>query len=199
MIYKKQDIDRIFTEKVSELLAQGYQINTAMMGDSWNQEIAKIDLIKDNEIWRVALVRSNERKHDKFDVLIIKVLSKALGSSCSQIVYTHDMHVVSQIEFGSAGYKYSHKDVWMDIDSAFLSAQKRDARRQARRMPHRHRMPDSAKSIALRWIRKQKGCKSCRLGEIESVVRVDDKTTRKLYCYEIKARGKTFHWYPLPA
>lgn len=34
MIYKKQDIDRIFTETVAGLLAQGYQINPATMRGS---------------------------------------------------------------------------------------------------------------------------------------------------------------------
>ena len=52
VIYKKQDIDRIFTETVAGLLAQGYQINPATMRGSQG-EIAHIDLSKGDDRLRV--------------------------------------------------------------------------------------------------------------------------------------------------
>ncbi len=45
----QNDLDRIYTEKVSELLAQGYQIHTASMGGSQG-EIARTDFIVTVEI-----------------------------------------------------------------------------------------------------------------------------------------------------
>ena len=46
------DINRIFTDMVSGLIEQGYQINPNTMSGSQG-EIAHIDLRKDNEILRV--------------------------------------------------------------------------------------------------------------------------------------------------
>ena len=50
----REDVNRIFTERVTELIAQGYHINTGSMPGSQG-EIAKVDLRKGSEIIRVLL------------------------------------------------------------------------------------------------------------------------------------------------
>ncbi len=50
----QNDINRAFTDKVTELLTQGYQINPASMGGSQG-EIAHVDLRRGTEILRVLL------------------------------------------------------------------------------------------------------------------------------------------------
>ena len=50
----QNDINRMFTEKVTELIAQGYQINPATMSGSQG-EYAHVDLRKGTEIIRVLL------------------------------------------------------------------------------------------------------------------------------------------------
>ena len=55
----RKDIDRIYTEKVAELLAQGYQIHTGSMGGSQG-EIAHTDFIKGSEILRLLLEQGSD-------------------------------------------------------------------------------------------------------------------------------------------
>ena len=53
----QNDINRAFTEKVTELLGRGYQIHPGTMGGSQG-EIAHVDLYKGDEIIRVLLDRT---------------------------------------------------------------------------------------------------------------------------------------------
>ena len=53
----QNDINRAFTEKVTELLSRGYQIHPGTMGGSQG-EIAHVDLYKGDEIIRVLLDHS---------------------------------------------------------------------------------------------------------------------------------------------
>lgn len=203
MIYKKQDIDRMFTEKVSELLAQGYQINPATM-DGSQGEIAHVDLRKGEELIRVLLERRSGWDDDAPDYLSLTVGRCAEpfrndSFNAHETIWNNDLEILSEIKFASATLSLYDSPVYLDMASGTEAAKKRQRRWEARQLPNRRNLPEASKSVALRWLKKQKGFKTCRLSEIESVVRVDDKTTRKLYCYEIKARGKIFRWYPLPA
>ena len=65
---KKQDINRIYTEKVAELLACGYQINTETMSGSQG-EWAHIDLTDGSEILRV-LVDSHSSFSEGYDEIV---------------------------------------------------------------------------------------------------------------------------------
>lgn len=101
MIYKKQDIDRIFTQKVSELLAQGFQINPATMGGSQG-EIAHVDLRKGDEILRVRLERESGWGQE------LDYLSLTVGR-CTEpirndlfdatIIWNHKLEIISEIKF----------------------------------------------------------------------------------------------------
>ena len=56
----QNDINRAFTEKVTELLSRGYQIHPGTMGGSQG-EIAHVDLYRGDEIIRVLLDHSAGR------------------------------------------------------------------------------------------------------------------------------------------
>lgn len=202
MIYKKQDIDRIFTEKVSELLAQGFQINPATMGGSQG-EIAHVDLRKGNEIIRVLLEQDTDwalgRPIDCLRISMGRCTDPLLNQDDSfemrKIIWNNKLEIISEIRFACIGNR-----IYMDITSGREAAKKRFHRRESRYIPARRELPDAFKSSALRWLRKQKGFKTCRIDEIESVTRVERQNlfTGKnlgLQCYEIKARGKTFKLY----
>lgn len=205
MIYKKQDIDRIFTEKVSELLAQGFQINPATM-DGSQGEIAHVDLRKGNELIRVLLENENDRVCGwRLECLHLSVgrCTEPLrndGFTRHEIVWNHKLEILSEIWFASASQNIYDTTVYLDIESGRSAAEKRARRWEARRTPARRELPGAFKSNALRWLRKQKGFKTCRLDEIESVARVEQLDWRSgeslgLRGYEIKARGKTFELY----
>ena len=67
----QNDINRAFTEKVTDLLSRGYQIYPGTMGGSQG-EIAHVDLYKGDEIIRVLLDHSAGRgeKPDGFRLVV---------------------------------------------------------------------------------------------------------------------------------
>lgn len=102
MIYKKQDIDRIFTEKVSELIAQGFQINPATMGGSQG-EIARVDLCKGDELIRVLLEsRSGWGEYPDYLSLTVGRCTEPLRNdsfNTHEIIWNHKLEIVSEIKF----------------------------------------------------------------------------------------------------
>lgn len=91
MIYKKQDVDRAFTETVAEFLSQGYQINTGsrsdLCGRQYSGEIACVDLRKENDLLRVRIYTTKRERYE-FYVLSVgqRSLPRAKGSSESEII-----------------------------------------------------------------------------------------------------------------
>ena len=68
----KNDIRSIYTQKVTELLAQGYQIHPETMSGSQG-EIAHIDLTNGSEILRVLIESRCSYSEAYGDILTIRV------------------------------------------------------------------------------------------------------------------------------
>ena len=66
----QNDIRQIYTQKVAELLAQGYQINPETMGGSQG-EMAHIDLTNGSEILRVLIETRGSYSESYGDILTI--------------------------------------------------------------------------------------------------------------------------------
>lgn len=102
MIYKKQDINRIFTEKVYELIAQGFQINPATMGGSQG-EIAHVDLRKGDELLRVLLEsRSGWGECPDYLSLTVGRCTEPLRNdsfNAHEIIWNHKLEIISEIKF----------------------------------------------------------------------------------------------------
>lgn len=192
------DINRIYTEKVTDLLARGYQINPGTMSGS-EGEYAKIDLRKGSEILRVTI--ENGRDHDFLcgDYIRIRVgrntdrVSDRLGDSH---IWTSHLQTLSEIKLAKVTDTF-----FTDMDEGKRIQQKRLDRWDAREThPKQRDLGEAFKSIALNWVRKQPRMKGCKPEEIESVTRVNRSyfaaTLPDLECYEIKARGKTFRLTP---
>lgn len=190
----QNDISRAFTEKVSELLAQGFQINPATMGGSQG-EIAHVDLRRGTEILRVLLESKSGFDGDP------DYLRLAVGRCTDEIrqtsieaystVWNERLEILFEIKFARIA-----PDFYTDMDTGRHIAEKQFIRWKRKNTPSRRPMGDAYKTIALKYIRKQPRMKGCRLDEIESVTRMNrtswNKTLPDLYGYEIKARGKTF-------
>ena len=195
MIYKKQDIDRIFTETVAGLLAQGYQINPATMNGSQG-EIAHIDLRKGDEIIRVLLDHSNGRgeKPDGFRLVVGRNTDR-IRINCfdtlGNTIWNNHLEILSEIEFCQIG-----ESTYVDAETGRAIQAKRRARWEARWESHRHDLPDAFKCAALKYVQRQPRMKSCKLSDVTRVTRINrsswGEVTPALYCYEIEARGKTF-------
>ena len=191
----QNDISRAFTEKVADLLAQGYQICPSTMNGSQG-EIAHVDLYKGEEIIRVLLDHfcgydempnglqlivgrnTDPIRLNRFDVL-------------GNTIWNNHLEILSEIRFCQLADNY-----YTDAEAGRAVQQKRCARWKAHREGARCDMPDAFKSAALKYIRRQPRMKTCKLEEITRVARINrsswGKVTPELYGYEIEVRGKTF-------
>ena len=191
----QNDINRIFTEKVTELLGRGYQIYPGTMGGSQG-EIANVDLYKGDEIIRVLLDHSAGHGEKPDGVcLIVGRNTDRIRMNCfdklGNTIWNNHLEILSEIEFCQIGENF-----YTDAETGKAIQKKRDARRRARRESIRRDLSDAFKCAALKYVQHQPRMKSCRLSDITRVTRVNrsnwNEVTPALYCYEIEARGKTF-------
>ena len=176
----KDDISRIYTSKIAELLSAGYQINPWTMSGSQG-EIAKVDLTNGSEIIRVLIETS-------YELPIGEIVTITIGRVVEQgglTIWNHRLKVCSQIKFAQIA-----EDYYTTYDEGVKISEKR-----AQRLYNCVNWPSSEldgayKRIAWRWIRRKPGMKSCQLRDIESMTRMIDSCGK--IKYEIIAKHKVF-------
>lgn len=206
MIYKKQDIDRIFTATVTEFLSQGFQISawtrSDRYGERYSGEIVCIDLYKGNDLLRVRIYTTKHERREVYSLLVGQcALPRANGSAETQIINNCTFETIRETCFYPVDkHSVYGAQVFGDEATAKAAQAKRQKRQQMRQISRRRELPARSKISALRWLRNQPRMKTCRLDEIESVSRLNKVTlsnpATELECYEIKARGRIFKRYP---
>ena len=200
---KKQEIRKLYTEKVKELFDQGYAIFPDTMRGSQG-EIAHIDLTNGSEILRVLLFKGY--RYDRFEGgyygnTLTLMVGKAgedtvVNESWDGTIWNQHLEPRFQIEWAEiADGGRRSSDWYTTLEEGARICQLQWARDEARsdaqnRCEHRVTLGDTYKSIALRWLRKQPRMKSCRLEDIEKVERVFGCTGHNRF--EINAKGKTY-------
>ena len=176
----KNDVSRIYTAKIAELLSAGYQINPWTMSGSQG-EIAKVDLTNGSEIIRVLVEKSCEFPAREIVTITIGRAVEQEG----RIIWNHRLEVCSQIKFAQIA-----EDYYTTYDEGVKIEEKR-AQRFARcaNLPSPD-LSDAYKMIALRWIQRKPRMKSCQLKDIKRMIRMNDGCGRNRYY--ITAKGKDF-------
>ena len=191
----QNDINRIFTEKVTELIAQGFQINPATMSGSQG-EYGKVDLRKGSEIIRVLLDSASDFHHglDCLHLIVGRCTDKIRMNTMDRLgntIWNNHLEIIFEIKFAKIADNF-----FTDVDSGIQMREKNFQRWKVKQMPERRDLSDAFKSIALRYVQKQPRMKTCKLSDIERVTRVNwsswERTTPNLYGYEIVAKGRTF-------
>ena len=182
----KNDIRSIYTQKVAELLAQGYQINPETMGGSQG-EMAHIDLTNGSEILRV-LIETHGGYGDSYgDLLTIRVgrCTEKLTSHW-HIIWNNKLETLSEIKLAKISENF-----YTTLEEGRRMAEVRHSRWRNCNRELRKEVGDAYKSVALRWLRRQPRMKTCRLEDIDRMIRRtrSDGTA----CFEIEAKGKTFY------
>ncbi len=207
---KKQAIEKLYSEKIAELLNAGWHINTCTM-PGHQGEVAHVDLTNGFEIRRALLERElawsfmRDGFHgDRVTITVGKNTDTITPGSWDSIIWNNHLETLFQIEFAEIQRPDPrHPDGWYIEDHGAVQyiSQLRNIRRQAREVQTRHELGEASKSIALRWLKRtQKGFKSARLSDITKVTRVNrthwNTPTPELQCYEIEAKGKTYRLCP---
>ena len=182
----KQDIRQIYTQKVSELLAQGYQINPETMSGSQG-EMAHVDLTNGSEILRVLI----ESKHIigrrlYGDTLIIRVgRSTDTLDSCWHTIWNDRLETLFEIKVAKISDNF-----YTTMEESERMAQVRQERWRLKNRDASKPLGEAYKSVALRYIRRQPRMKTCMPEEITSLVKRTHE--RGKVSYEFTARGRTF-------
>lgn len=186
----QNDINRAFTEKVTELLSRDYQIHPGTMGGSQG-EIAHVDLYKGDEIIRVLLDHSagHGEKPDGIRLIVGRNTDRIRMNCFDKLgntIWNNHLAILSEIEFCQIGENY-----YTDSETGRAIQKKRDARRRTRRETIRRDLPDAFKCAALNYVQRQPRMKSCKLSDVTRVTRINrsswGEVTPALYCYEIEA------------
>ena len=189
---KKQDIRNLFTQKVAELLAQGYTIHPDSMPGSQG-EIAHIDLDNGSEIIRVLLTRGCKYTEEFYGDTVTLTVGKATVSCrghWDELVWNQELEPSFEIKFAEIS-----QDFYTDLDTAAEIHAKRRERWAAKtdaqkRNTSREDLGTAFKSIALRWVQKQPKMKSAKLADIERVTRLIDPKGKR--SFEIRVKNKIF-------
>lgn len=176
----KDDISRIYTSKIAELLSAGYQINPWTMSGSQG-EIAKVDLTNGSEIIRVLIETS-------YEFTIGEIVTITIGRVVEQdrlTIWNHHLKVCSQIKFAQIA-----EDYYTTYDEGVKISEKRVQRLTRCVNRSSSDLSDAYKMIALRWIQRKPRMKSCQLKDIKRMIRMDDGCGRNRYY--ITAKNKDF-------
>ena len=192
---KKQDIRNIYTQKVTELLNQGYTIFPDTMGGSQG-EIAHIDLTNGSEILRVLLARGHSwEQEDGYtgDTICLTVGRAApdtrVYDNWDGTVWNNRLEPLCQIEWAWIGSNRLH-DWYTDMEEGKRISRLQWKRYRAQQNERRETLRDTFKSAALKWLRKQPKMKTCRLEDIEKMERVWNGEGKR--SFEITAKGKRY-------
>lgn len=169
----KDDISRIYTSKIAELLSAGYQINPWTMSGSQG-EIAKVDLTNGSEIIRVLIEKSYN-----INISVDAVVTVTIGRVVEQdgrIIWNNHIEVCSQIKFAQIA-----EDYFTTYDEGVKISEKREQRLYNCVNWPSSELNDAYKRIAWRWIRRKPGMKSFRLRSIESMTRKIDSHGKTKY------------------
>ena len=193
---KKQDIRNAYTQKVTELLNQGYTIFPDTMSGSQG-EIAHIDLTNGSEILRVLLYRDHswERGEDGYigDTVCLTVGKAApdtrVFDNWDGTIWNNRLEPRFEIKWAWLGAN-RRNDWYVSMDEGERISRLQWKRYRAQQTERRETLGDAFKSAALKWLRKQPRMKTCKLEDIEKVERVWDSKGKR--SFEITAKGKRY-------
>ena len=201
---KKQDIRNAYTQKVTELLNQGYTIFPDTMSGHQG-EIAHIDLTDGSEIRRALLYREMVWGHEPGDfhgdrvVVMVGRNTDRLWPSWDSTVWNNHLEVLSKIELAEIQEptRRNPEGWYTDMETAMDIQRLRTQRWKAQDYDLEKELGPAFKSIALRWLRKQPRMKSAKLEDITRMTRYT--TCEGKVGFKIEARGKTFTLRVKPA
>ena len=185
----QNDIRRIYTEKVAGLLAKGYVLHPETMGGSQG-EMARIDLTNGSKILQVLINRvggCSDSYGEIYAIIIGRCTEKYSGYQ--HTIWNDRLEILSEIKLDQISDNF-----YTTPEEGKRMSELRFSRWKRRKCENRRELGDAYKSVALRWLRRQPRMKTCKLEDIDHMIRrtQSDGTV----CYEIEAKGKTFCLHP---
>lgn len=182
---KMHDVRNLFTEQVTRFIAQGYQIYPDTMGGSQG-EIAHVDLSNGTMLLRV-LLQDDHRGEELYDgmlVITVGLYTESLDNDPRPAIWNHRLAPIYDLRLARIT-----PDWYTTVDESKAAATLRYTRRTSKKRPA-YELSDTYKMVALRWLKKQPGMKTCKFSDIEWMRKRETDEGRRFF--EIRARGKNF-------
>ena len=197
---KFESINRKYTEMVNEYIGRGYYINAGTMSGSQG-EIAHIDLTDGKDIIRILMEGFNdyERGIEGIRITAGKCTEDTKPNGSRDIgcgIWNHRLEVIETAESFLVGEVRGNKEYYGTYDEAVAARDKRYQRYENRPCDTKKvELPEAAKEIALRWVKKNLTFKRIGLASIDAVYsvttlnRFDGKQRRS---YVVSVKGKQY-------
>lgn len=201
---KTNDLRTAFSDTVARWMSYGYTIFPDCLRGHQG-ELAKVDLRSGDHFIRILLYRDTiTENHEWNDVVVLKVGAfeqDSVERILHNINYLDNQFIDETI--WNEKLETIEETVWLDLDrhgrrdynwfvpydqSKEIRALKLK-RSYRRSLPYRESVTcdERYKKAVFGWVKKQRGFKSCKADDIESVVRVNEG---KRHYYIVSAKGK---------
>lgn len=199
MLFK--DINKRFTEVVTEYIAKGYYFNVASMAGHQG-EVGKVDLTDGKEIIRILL--DSFADHDEYIDGITLIVGRVgvedmrgtrpNSSTKFDTIWNNHLEIISEEKFYQVGSENRCGSKCYGTPEEARAARKKSMERYRNKNTHygpeEKVLPEAAKQIVLNFVKRQPRCKSTKLDDIEKVYSVTYRDGLKHYYVE--AKGKRF-------
>ena len=195
---KFAEINKKFTAKVAEYIAQGWMINAGTMRGHQG-EIAKIDLTNGEDVIRVMLdtkydhdrIGNRFYRFDKVQLIVGRSTDKVRTNESQDFdtIWNERLDVIYCEEFYKIG---RGRPDWYGTKEETMSAQDKNLDRYMAAQESKEELPDKAKAIILPLIRRMPKCKSVTLREIGPVIKsvVTRRNGQEAIRYTAEVRGQ---------
>lgn len=192
---KQHDIEAIMTAKVTEYIAKGYVLSPATMSGHQG-EIGKVDLHKGTEVIRILLTTEYEscvRTLGRIDSVMLtvgRVEQKRNDRPFStwNTIWNDKLEVIEQRQF----YQIDERADFFTEDFQEYAAMKQV---QLKRMRDNYEgygdpeteLPEAAKQIAVRYIKRKLGKSRVSVNDVKAVRKTNRRTGKSSYCIVYRA------------
>lgn len=202
---KYNDINKEYTIKVNQLLAEGYIINSLSMSGHQG-EISKIDLVKDDKLLRVMLKEEYQffpRDDDKYDgrIVYLRVCewSRPASESTRRTVWDSEMNIISQTKYYHIDNRNSIPYSWYvtDVEEAIRYRKLRLERWANRPCNDKYEvsffLSDKAKEIGVKYLKNHEGYQRVSRDKIRVQKVVDTRNNSIRYSVEYNGNSYKLH------
>lgn len=187
---KYAEINKRFTELVTEYISKGYTFNTASMGGSQG-EIGKVDLTNSTEIIRIYVDSFSDWNHyyglEGIEIVVGRNTDNVIPNNHNHFgtVWSSHLEILRRERFYKIGNDRKSGCLYGTIEEAEAAIEKRVARHSARERKGDTFIPTPEMMvIAKRIVREKIGSKR--------IVESDIKLTKHLRKYTVSYRNKSY-------
>ena len=178
----RHEIDELHTRKVSEYLADGYNLYTRTMCGHQG-EVGRVDLMKGDDFIRIWGNGTHVEGAMRLDINIGRYKGKLRGWD-QELVWNDQLEIVEKLTF------YRISDTWFVTPEEYERIKAKRHDRILMNLRPSYTFPVEAARIVLPFVRRQPKCKSARVNEVQRVWKQVDNQGKASYF--VRARCKEY-------